>query len=429
LFIVNIKLKRRVFVKKFLIFLLTFVLAVSMILIGTGCKTEAVVETTAAETVAETTAAETTAVETTAAATTEDMNALDPWTQELWNSVDKYRVPLDPSFNGPNGETVTWDRDSLKLTVGEVEKIRAGNYTVGLPWGSLQGDYFSVWRQGTLDACEYLNLEIVAETDAGFDPAKQKSDVESMIQLKPDVLICAPTDAITGAASFKPAVDAGILLSFVSIIPTDYVRGKDYIGCTTANAYGMGITACELAKQIFGEGGKIGLIHWSFEYWFTNYHDQVIRDNIEKYGLEIVDYQGFVTPDDASNVTTAMIMKYPEIEGFDISYMTPAIAVAEACVSANRPDLKIITGAYDAPTLVNMATGGNIKGFYTDTTYLVGVNSVLTAAYGLLGKEGPEYAVCPTLSLTQENIREVWDTLYILPLPKEVDDALKAAGY
>jgi ribose transport system substrate-binding protein len=417
-------------VKKLLIFLLTFVLAVSMILIGTGCKKEAVVETTSAEaTVAETTVAETTVAETTAAATTEDLNALDPWTQELWTSVDKFRVEWDASFKGPNGEIVTWDKDSLKLTVGEVEKIKAGNYTVGLPWGSLGGDYFSVWRQGVLDACKYLNLEIIAETDAGFDPTKQKSDVESMLSLKPDVLICAPTDATTGAATFKPAVDAGILLSFVSIILTGYVRGKDYIGMTTANAYGEAILGCELAKQVFGEGGKIGLIQWSFDYWFTNYHDKVIRENIEKYGLKVLDTQGFVTPDDASSAASAMIMKYPDIEGFDVSYMTPAIAVAEACVSANRPDLKIITGAYDAPTLVNMATGGNIKGFYTDTTYLVGVNSVLCAAYGLLGKEGPEFAVCPSLILTQENIRDVWTNYLKIPLPKAVDDALKAAGF
>ncbi|UCB44735.1 MAG: substrate-binding domain-containing protein [Spirochaetota bacterium] len=356
---------------------------------------------------------------------------LDPWIAGLWDAVEKYRIPLDPSFRGPNGEEVTWDRDSLGLTVSEVAKVRAGNYTVGLPWGSLQGDYFSAWRRGTLDACKYLNLKIVAETDAGFNPEKQKSDVESMMPLKPDVLIAAPTDATTGAATFQPAVDAGILLSFVSVIPTGYVRGRDYIGCSTANAHGMGITAAQLAKDVFGKGGKIGYVYWAFEYWFTNYHDSVFAENVvkEPYGIEIIDSQDFVTPDDAYNVVSAMIMRNPEIEGFYISYMTPAIAGAEACVAAGRDDIKIITGAFDAPTLLNMAKGGNIAGFFTDTTYLVGVHSVLVAAYGLLGKEGPEYTVCPSVPIIRENIREIWDVGIRIPLMEDVDKALREAGY
>jgi ribose transport system substrate-binding protein len=65
-----------------------------------------------------------------------------------------------------------------------------------------------------------------------------------MMPLKPDVLIAAPTDATTGAATFQHAVDAGILLSFVSIIPTGYVRGKDYIGVSTANAHGLKDRIC-----------------------------------------------------------------------------------------------------------------------------------------------------------------------------------------
>jgi ribose transport system substrate-binding protein len=355
---------------------------------------------------------------------------LDPWIAGLWAAVDKYRTPLDPNFKGPNGEKVTWDKDSLPLTVAEVAQIRAGNYTVGLPWGSLQGEYFSAWRQGTLDACEYLNLKIVAETDAGFDPTKQKSDVESMLPLKPDVLIAAPTDATTGAATFRPAVEAGILLSFVSVIPEGFVRGRDYIGVSTANAHGLGITAAQLAHDVLGRGAKMGFINWAHDYWFTNYHDRIFAENVgPMYGIEIIDQPESLTPDDAYNVVSAMILRNPEIEGFYISFMTPATAGAEACVEAGRPDIKIITGAFDAPTLVNMAKGGNIAGFFTDTTYLVGVNSVLVAAYGLLGKEGPEYTVCPSIGITLENIRGLWDASMKIPLMPEVDKALREAGY
>lgn len=422
--------------KKLLVILLVSALAVSMLLLGTSCAETAVVEetTTAAITEsAETTSAETTSAETTAAeTTTEDNSAIDPWIKGLWDEVEQYREgTLDPAFKGPNGETVTWDRDSLPLTIAEVEKIKAGNYKVGLPWASLQGDYFAAWQQGTHDACEYLNLEIVAETDAGWDANKQLSDVESMVQLKPDVLISAPTDATSGTAIYQPAVDAGVLLSIVSVIPKGYERGKEYIGVSTANAYGLGITACDLALELLGKGGKIGQLTWSNEYWYTNYHDKVFRDNVvsEKYGLELIDVLPFLSSEDAYSAVSALIMNHPDVEGIYISYMIPAEAGAEACVAANRPDIKIITGSYDSPTLINLASGGNIAGFFTDTTYLVGVNSVLVAAYGLLGKEGPEYTVCPTLPLTRENLRETWELITRTPLPEEVDKALTEAGY
>jgi ribose transport system substrate-binding protein len=410
--------------KKIVIWILILAFVSTMALFGAGCKQQVAEETTAAET----TAAATTVAETTAAETTAS-NELDPWIAKVWAEVDQYRHPIPAGFKGPNGETVTLDVDSLKLTTAEVEKVKAMNLKVGLPWHVLQGEYFTAWQKGTHDACEYLNMKIVAETDAGFDPAKQKSDIESMMPLKPDVLIAAPADVTTGAEAFRPAVDAGIKLSLISNIPLGYKKGVDYIGLSTSNCHDIGVFANETAKELLGEGGKIGLLIWAQEYWFANYADSIVVDNIADYGLEVVDNQGFISGDDAYNAATAMILKYPDIDGFYITYMTPAISVAAACIDAQRPDIKIITGSYDLPTLLNMAQGGNIQGITTDATYLVGVNSVLVAAYGFLGKEGPDYAVCPAIKMTLKNMREIWQIGMRTPIAPEVDEALKKAGY
>jgi len=423
--------------KKLFTGLLVSVFMVSMVFIGTGCTEETIPE---AEEVVEESAPAEEEVEEAAPAeevveeeVEEEVTAedeLDPWIEELWAEVDEFRHPIPAEFKGPNGETVTSDVDSLILTTAEVEEIRAMNIEVGLPWHSLLGEYFTAWQKGTHDACEYLNMEIVAETDAVFDPTKQMTDVESMIPLNPDVLIAAPADVTTGAAAFQPAVDAGILLSFISNIPLGYERGKDFIGVSTSNCHDIGVFACETSKELLGEGGKIGLIIWAQEYWFANYADNIVVDQIEEgYGLDVVDNQGFVTPDDAYNVATSMILNNPDIEGFYITYMVPALSVATACIDAERPDLKVVTGSYDLPTLLNMASGGNIAGITTDATYLVGVNSVIVAAYGMLGKDGPEYAVCPAIKMTLENMREIWELGMRIPLAEEVDEALKASGY
>jgi ribose transport system substrate-binding protein len=215
----------------------------------------------------------------------------------------------------------------------------------------------------------------------------------------------------------------------ISNIPEGYERGKDYIGLSTSNTHDIGVFGAETCAEVLGEGGKIGLIVFAVDYWFANYADDIVVNTVEDYGLEVVDNQGFVSNDDAYNAASSMILKYPDINGFYITFMTPAMSVVAACKDAERSDIKIIQGAYDLPTLLDMASGGNIAGITTDATYLVGVNSVIVAAYGFLGKEGPDYAVCPAIKMTLDNMREVWEIGMRTSLPDEVDQALKDSGY
>ena len=214
-----------------ILFTILIVAAVVMTFSFIGCKKEVAVETTAA---AETTAAvETTAVETTVAAETEvaeDMDVIDQWILDSREGYMKYIGDIPPTFKGPNGQTVTWSKDSLVLTKSEVKKIQEGNYKVAVAWHIQSGDYIAAWRQGILDTCEYLNLEIVAETDAGYDPGKQKADVETIVALKPDVIISVPIEPVTSAEAYRPAIDSGIKLALASNQPEGYIKGIDYIG-------------------------------------------------------------------------------------------------------------------------------------------------------------------------------------------------------
>ena len=56
---------------------------------------------------------------------------------------------------------------------------------------------------------------------------------------------------------------------------------------------------------------------------------------------------------------------------------------------------------------------------------MVGFNAVLLACYGILGKEGLDYSVCPAVKFTLENMREIWKVGMGIPLPESVDKALK----
>jgi ribose transport system substrate-binding protein len=355
---------------------------------------------------------------------------IDPWILEVRKPYMKYMGEIPPAFKGPSGQTVTWSKDSLVLTRSEVEKIRSGNYKVAIVWHVLSGDYIAAWRQGIFDACEYLGLEIVAETDANYDPGKQASDIETVILLKPDVIISVPIEPVTSAAAFRPAIDAGIMLSFVSNQPDGYIHGKDYIGITTANAHDRGLTAANLVGDLIGGNSKIALVTWGVAYWFTQYSDDLVRDTISSQfpNITVLADEQFIEWEKAGDVAAAIIQRFPEVEGFYTTYVSSALPIASACVDAGRSDIKVITNDIDEPTLVNMVTGGNIVGAGEDMTYNIGVDAVIQAAYGILGKDGPEYAVGPIMPVTRENVREAWGLTKRIPIPPALQQALERAG-
>ncbi len=57
------------------------------------------------------------------------------------------------------------------------------------------------------------------------------------------------------------------------------------------------------------------------------------------------------------------------------------------------------------------------------------MNTATLAAYGVLGKEAPELVTVPTLSVTPDNLRDIWEVAYRgVPMPEEIDNALKKLG-
>ena len=82
-------------------------------------------------------------------------------------------------------------------------------------------------RQFRIGADEFakLGVSVVAQTDAGFDAAKQKSDVETILAKKPSAILALPLDPVTSAEAFKPAVASGV----------NHIDTSDYYGPYVTN--------------------------------------------------------------------------------------------------------------------------------------------------------------------------------------------------
>src|ERR1700679_188101 len=84
--------------------------------------------------------------------------------------------PVSAEFRkttGPHGENPT-PATSLILTEAQEAKLRSGNFTVALVWHE-SSDWAKAANQGARDEFARLGIKVVAQTDANFDAAKQKS--------------------------------------------------------------------------------------------------------------------------------------------------------------------------------------------------------------------------------------------------------------
>jgi len=406
--------------KKIIYFLITVIFLSGILFFGISCKTESeTITETVVETVIET------VIETAEAEV--DKDAVDLWIKAMHDRVEPYKGEIN--FEGPEGQTPVWGTE-LVLTNGEVETIKQGNYKIIIPWWAQEGEYVLSLGKGIEDAATYLGMEIVAETDAVFDPAKQQSDVETMMALDPDIVIMLPLDNVIAANTLRPVVDAGKTVVLISNQPEGFVAGQDYAGITTSMPYDAARKSVKSIADIKGEDAKVGLVTFSANFWITNFQDQVVRDTIanEYPEMEIVEEQSFADPNDTTAIVASIIQRHPDVDAFYVTFNTASVGAIAGAQEVERPDVGIATIGVSLPLLVDMINGGNMIGLINDTTYNIGINCVVLAAYGILGKTAPEYTISPNAVFTQnqstQEIIDTWKATYNIPLPEEITTVL-----
>ncbi len=129
-------------------------------------------------------------------------DGVDPFITKNREWFKQYHTTGYYDWIGPNGETITGD-DDLVLTNGEVKKLREGNYTYALIANNMAGEYMVALADGLDSYFNHLGIKRVAFTTAEFDPAKQKSDVETVLAKKTRPHYRAPNRSDYGGREFS----------------------------------------------------------------------------------------------------------------------------------------------------------------------------------------------------------------------------------
>ncbi len=324
---------------------------------------------------------------------------------------------------GPKGEAATL---SAEVTVPDdaVSAIKDAKYKAALLWHD-QSDFVNAVSAGATDEFKRLGIEVVATTSAGFDAAKQRSDVETAMAKEPNIILSLPLDPVTSAAAFKEARDAGVSLVFLSNLPADYEHPRDYAAIVTDDLYQMGKQAADALAGAMGGKGTVGWIFHDADYYVTNQRDNAFKSTIENDypDIKIVAEQGISDPARAEEIANAMLLKNPDLGGIYVTWAGPAEGVLAALRANGNKDTKIVTLDLSEPVALDMVRGGNVAAIVADEAYELGRAMAAAAALRLVDKDVPPFIAAPAITVTADNVAEGWKKSLNIDPPASVTSA------
>ncbi len=330
-----------------------------------------------------------------------------------------------PQTTGPNGEAPT-PVATLELSDAEVAKVKEGNYTAALVWHELY-DWSNAVARGAKDEFARMGIKVIAETNASFDTARQKSDVETVMANNPTIIISLPIDPPTASTVYGVARDAGVKLVFIDNAVKGFTHGKDYVTVVSADLFQIGNKAANALAAAMGETGTIGYMFHDADFPVTNQRDNAFKWTIEnKYpNMEIVIESGMTDPANAEDIARAMLSRNPDLGGIYTPWAEPALGVLSVLRQQGNKTTRVVTIDLNEPVALDMLGGGNTAAIVADEAYSIGVYAARSAAASLLGKSVDPFLVVDALAIGTDNVVEGWNKSHNMDPPASVIAAKK----
>jgi ribose transport system substrate-binding protein len=309
--------------------------------------------------------------------------------------------------HGPNGEDAT-PASALSLSARDVATIRAENATAALVWHE-ESDFTTAVTSGVRDVFQRLGIRVVAETSAGFDPAKQKADIETVAAKNPDVMLTLPVDPVITASAYKDVARQGTKIVLLSNLPRGMEHGRDYVSIVTDDLFDMGKRAADALAAAVGRHGEIGYFFRDANSYVANQRDQAFLKTITANypEIDVAAREGIADPNKAQEQANGMLVTHPDLDGTYVTFSQPVGDGVLAALRANgNATTKIVSLDLDEPLALDMAKRGQTFALIADRAHELGRAMAKSAAYGLLGRQAPPFVIVPALTVTRSNLVE-----------------------
>lgn len=341
--------------------------------------------------------------------------------------------PLDPaSFSpktlvglGPHGEQPGSEAD-VKLSPEDFAKIKAAKFKVGIAMQTMDIDFSKVLVAGMQSAFKEAGVEVIAITDAGWRPEKQISDLENLIQLKPDAILSVPSDGVATAAAYAKVSKAGIKLGLFDTVPKGLKYPDDYQAAVGPDAAGLGQVAAALVATRIPQGGAIGMVTFDIDLWAANERERAAKKWLAENRPDIkIKQRGFQNPAMAGQVGGDFITANPDVKGLWTTFDGPALEIQSAMRGMGLA-IPIATADLGGQISTEIAQGGNMIGVGAQRLTNQGQALAHAMLKVLLGGKVPAFIAVPVLPVTKENLTEGYKVVWNEDPPASLQKVCKA---
>lgn len=328
---------------------------------------------------------------------------------------------------GPNGEEAS-PASEVELTTEQEAEVADMGLTAAIVMHYGGNDWGNAQIAGLTAEFERLGIEVIATTDADFSPSTQVSDIETVLQQEPDIIVSIPTDEVATAGAYRQAADQGVTLVFMDNVPEGFTAGDEYASVVSSDNYGNGVTSAYLLARELGGSGEIGVIYHEADFFVTQQRYDGFMTTLENEfpDIEVVQEQGIAGPDfagDAQGAANAMLTQNADLAGIWAVWDVPAEGVMAAARETGRTDIKIATQDLGTNVAIALARDEMVVGLGAQLPYDQGVAEARLGALSILGEEVPPYVAVSALPVDHDNVLEAWEQVYNATPPASVEDA------
>ncbi|GIM45137.1 D-ribose ABC transporter substrate-binding protein [Collibacillus ludicampi] len=275
---------------------------------------------------------------------------------------------------------------------------------IGLAMNTLNNPFFVAVKEGAEARAKEIGADLIV-TDAQNNVGTQLSNIESMIQQKPDVLIIDPADSDAVVQAVQEANNANI-----PVITIDRrANGGNVIAHVGFDAVEAGKMAGEwLAKALNGKGNVVeitGIMGTNV----AQDRDKGFTEVMKNYpDIKIVAKQtANFDRGEALKVMENIIQANPNIDGVYAANDEMAIGAEQALEAAHLTGKVKIVGTDDTDPMKELIKSGKAQATVANPPYFLGKDAVNAAKDLIDGKKLEKDVILKADLVTKENVDSV----------------------
>ncbi|WCK56294.1 substrate-binding domain-containing protein [Aneurinibacillus sp. Ricciae_BoGa-3] len=275
---------------------------------------------------------------------------------------------------------------------------------IGLSMNTLNNPFFVAVKEGAEAQAKAIGAELIV-TDAQNNVSTQLSNVESMIQQKPDVIIIDPTDSDAIVPAVQEANQANI-----PILTIDRkANGGEVVAHVGFDAVEAGKMAGDwLAKELKGKGNVVeitGIMGTNVAQDRDKGFNEVMKQNP---GIKIVAKQtANFDRGEALKVMENIIQANPRIDAVYAANDEMAIGAEQALEAANLTGKVKIVGTDDTDPMKELIKQGKANATVANPPYFLGKDAVKAAKDLSDGKKLEKDVILKAEIVKKDNVDQV----------------------